>query len=329
MHPIRRVLVAIKDPEARPSAALKKAAQLARGLDARLELFHAMTSPLYTTPYFYSDRALADLQEQVETRVVQRLQALAGSLASSGRQHPLRLSVAAEWDMPVYEAIIRRALAIKADLIVAEPHHGRRLMPLLHFNDWELLRRSPTPVLLVKRPGRYAHPVVLAAVDPQHRQDRSARLDAAILDLSLIFVHALHGQLHSVHAYQPLPSGVRLSGGLDTETAAELNQRIAVSAEQRFAWLLRRYTLSRQARHLVAMPAVEAIEDTARQTHSAIVTLGVVARGGWRRLLIGRTAELLLDRASCDLLVVKPPDFKIDIPRRPSGPRLFVVPLTP
>lgn len=321
MRSIRRILVAIKDPEARPSAALKKAAQLARSLHAHLELFHAMPWPLYASPYLYSDRGFEGLQERVGKRMLQRLDVLARSLRSRGRQPPLHISVAAEWDLPVYEAIIRRARAIKADLIVAEPHHGRRLMPLLHFNDWELMRRSPMPVLLVKRGGLYARPVVLAAVDPQHREDRGAQPDKTILDLSTMLAHRLRGRVHVVHAFVPVPSGTRPTDALDVETAAKLNQKIAAHAQRRFAALLRPYTLPRQRQHLLAMPAADAIRETVADTHSAIVTLGVVARGGWRRLLIGRTAEVLLDRLSCDLLVVKARNFKVDIARRPSGPR--------
>lgn len=47
MDPIRRILVAIKDYEARTTPALVKGAQLARGLGARLELFHGISAPLY------------------------------------------------------------------------------------------------------------------------------------------------------------------------------------------------------------------------------------------------------------------------------------------
>ena len=43
------------------------------------------------------------------------------------RQARLKISVAAEWDSPAYEAIIRRAHASKADLIVAERHAGRHI----------------------------------------------------------------------------------------------------------------------------------------------------------------------------------------------------------
>ena len=47
MQAIRRVLVAVKEPAARSQPAAAKAAQLARGLGARLELFHAIDTALY------------------------------------------------------------------------------------------------------------------------------------------------------------------------------------------------------------------------------------------------------------------------------------------
>lgn len=326
MRPIRRILIAIKDPAARPSAALRKAAQLARSLGARLELFHAITEPLYVGPPLYSDQGFADLRQQVQTRVLRRLETLAQSLARVGRQRALRVTVAAEWDLPAYEAIIRRALRSKADLIVAEPHHGSRLMPLLHFNDWELLRGSPIPVLLVRRARPYTRPVILAAVDPR---DRRSRLDMAILEISAALEHRLKGCLHSVHAYTPVAAGRLPSDILDERTAGELNQKIAASAQRRYDGLLRPYALPRPRRHLLAMPAADAIAETAAATRSDIVALGVIARGGWRRRLIGGTAERLLDRLGCDLLVVKSPSFRPDIARQPVGPRIVAIPLTP
>ena len=47
---------------------------------------------------------------------------------------------------------MRRAQAIGAELIIAECHHGGRTRPwLIHLTDWELLRTSPVPVLLLKK----------------------------------------------------------------------------------------------------------------------------------------------------------------------------------
>lgn len=47
MPAIHRILVSIKEIDGKPLPAVLKAAQLARGYGAELELFHALTSPLY------------------------------------------------------------------------------------------------------------------------------------------------------------------------------------------------------------------------------------------------------------------------------------------
>ena len=47
MQPIRRILVAVKNPAARSLPAVNKAAQIAKGLGAQLTLFHDIATPLY------------------------------------------------------------------------------------------------------------------------------------------------------------------------------------------------------------------------------------------------------------------------------------------
>lgn len=327
MNSIRRIVVAIKDPQARSQPALMKAAQLAAHLGARLELFHALTEPLYPGPYPDPSGALLDLEQRVKTSVLRRLEQLAQRVERVFRRRKLRVAASVLWDAPAYDAVIRRARALKAQLIVAEAHHGRRFLPLLHFNDWELLRRSPLPVLLVKRPGLYLHPTVLAAVDPP--LGRAARLDDRILRHSQTLAQALHGHLECVHAYTPVPDGRSPLHALDVATARSVNEKMAASARRRYDALLRGFRVARARRHLLAMPPAAAIASTARATGSAIVTLGILSRHGWQRLLIGHTAETLLDRLACDLLVVKPSGLKTTMAKRPAGARYMVAVATP
>ena len=47
MQPIRRILVAVKNPAARVLPAVNKAAQIAKGLHAQLTLFHDIATPMY------------------------------------------------------------------------------------------------------------------------------------------------------------------------------------------------------------------------------------------------------------------------------------------
>jgi universal stress protein E len=42
--------------------------------------------------------------------------------------------------------------------------------------------------------------------------------------------------------------------------------------------------------------------------------MGAVSRSRLRSVFIGSTAEKVLDRLPCDVLIVKPPDFESDLP---------------
>jgi universal stress protein E len=332
MRLIRRILVAVKEPASRATpAAVNKGVQLARALGARLELFNALTAPIYAETFIYGERSFSDITRDMQQQALTRLERLAARLKGHGRQRRLQISVAAEWDCPAYEAIIRRAHATKADLIVAERHAGRHIVPaLLHLNDWELLRLSPVPVLLVKSSGVYDRPVVLAAVDPSHRLAKPARLDHEILAMSAAITAALGGRLHAVHAYVPVPSGRRPTDALDPDTAARINAKMAAGAQDRFERALAGVRIPRSRRLVIGLPPIEAIGMAAIGIRSDIVVMGAVSRSGLRRWILGNTAEGVLDHLSCDLLIVKPPRFQSGIARRPSGPRLIpAMPLVP
>jgi universal stress protein E len=51
------------------------------------------------------------------------------------------------------------------------------------------------------------------------------------------------------------------------------------------------------------------------ETRSAIVVMGAISRSGLKRLLIGNTAERILDALRCDVLVVKPARFRSPVRR--------------
>ena len=173
MRAIRRILVTIKEPDGKVLPAVLKAAQLARAYGAELELFHALSSPLYSDPVVGA-QGLDSLEHDLRLEATRRLEAIADRL----RVHSIKVKVSAEWDYPAHEAIIRRAQAIKADLIVAARHSSKHRMPwLLQLTDWELVRLSPVPVLLVKNPRPYRHPAVLVAIDPSHAREKPLQLD--------------------------------------------------------------------------------------------------------------------------------------------------------
>ena len=311
MRRIRRILIAVKDPAARALPALGKGAQLAGALDAELIVFHALAAAL--------PLGGADAAHRVRAACLARLERRVRRLRRSG----LRVRVAAEWDYPVYEAIVREAQRQHADLIVAERHAGWHLAAgFLQLTDWELLRLSPVPVLLVKRSSQYRRPRVLAAVDPEHSYDKPARLDVDIARTGAALATRLGGQLHALHAYVPLPLAAVARGTLlSAEDAARLQAQAAAAARVKLRRLLAKAGVRAARAHVIGRHPADAIEQLAAQTRSAIVVMGAIARSGLRRLLIGNTAERVLDHLPCDVLVVKPPRLPKPVPRARRGAR--------
>jgi universal stress protein E len=319
MCPIHRILVAIKDPRARSHAALNKAGQLARALGAEVRLFHGIADPIYIDAAGTMAQVYPDFEQDQCDWYRERLEKLACRLRRGG----VKTSTAVTWDYPICESIVREAARFEAELIVAECHPTAHHAPwLLRFTDWELLRLSPVPVLLVKSHRSYHRPKILAALDPTHAFAKPADLDGEVLRYAATVADALHGALHAVHAYEPMVEGAR--AGAPAARAALSNA--AWRAGSALYEVVRWSEIPESRRHLLAMQSAPAIEQTARKIQSGIVVMGAISRSGLSRLLIGNTAERVLDQLTCDVLVVKPRNFRNRVARQRRGVQMIALP---
>ncbi len=320
MRSIRRILVAIKNTDSRTSPATIKAAQLARALGARLELFHAIDTPIYIDAVMPRRGQLKQIKKRIQAQELSHLERFASEI----RQRGLKVTTAVDWDYPSYEAVLRRAQRTHADLIVAQRHGRRHFAPsLLHLADWELLRLSPLPVLLVKSPRPYHRPAILAAVDPTHAFAKPAKLDQEILGLGMGVAKALRGTLHAMHAYVPMPADMDMAEPWSVKNlAAGIEARASGRARTAFERSVRAAKIPPARRHLVERLPLEAIPQVARGTRSSIVVMGAISRSGLKGAFIGNSAERVLDDVTCDLLVVKPQRFANRVPRARRGIRV-------
>jgi len=317
MAAIRRILVAVKDPTSKALPAIGKAARLAKAFGARLDLFHAIVEPVLADTYFYENGEFRKLRHETRARALARLETIAKPLRETG----LDVHVCADWDYPAHEAIVRHARRHKCDLIVAECHQGRRFAPwLLHLTDWELLRTSPVPVLLVKSGAVWEDLNVLAAIDPTHAFAKPAQLDARILATAATFSKALKASLHVMHSYVPVPAGsVPGLGGASALAVQQIAQGSRTRAKEAFKEAVADYRICENRLHLVEGQPVEAIPRMAEDIHCGLVVMGAVSRSGLKRALIGNTAERVLNSLRCDVLVVKPAEFRTRVARRRRG----------
>lgn len=286
---IRRILVAIGDPWQVPAGQLRKAAELAAAAGAHLELCHVIhPGRAYTV-----ERARHRMERLAALKVL--------------RDRDVRTCLAI--DSPRHEAIVRRAEAIRADLIIgATTTHRMGARLLLRNTDWELIRHASCPVLLVKAGGGYRKRAIVAAVDPFHAHDKPARLDTRLLASATYLAQLLGGTAHAFHAYLPLVAALPGALGQPVPLAIPPDAEDAHGAriKRAFDRLVARSGIPRKRRHLRMGDVPTQCEAVVRGTQAGIVVAGAVSRSALKRLFIGNTAEHLLDHLSCDVLVVKP-----------------------
>lgn len=303
MDKIRRILVAVKNPAATTLPAVLKAAQLAKSFGAELILFHSIALPIYLDG---DTSCIGDGLADAERCAANSCENLLEVIARKLRRKGIKVFVSAQFDYPIYEAVIRESTRLKADLIVTEQHHGHRAASLLHLVDWELLRLSPVPVLLVKDSHAYRRPRILAAVDPDHTYAKPVWLDREILNGGDAIAKALHGTLHAVHAYAPIPALAFPSGATTEEEVEAIHARSGAEANKKLKRELRDAEVRNAVPHVIGRHPADAIAEVASDIRSSLVVMGAISRSGFKRLLIGNTAERVLDRLSCDVLVIKP-----------------------
>jgi universal stress protein E len=317
---IRRILVAIRDEQRAPLAALRKAAALAQANGARIELFHAVNDPeaLHALRRGYiAGRDADEITETLRQRSVTRLE----KLAALPELESVKVTCNAAWDFPSHEAIIRRAIATEADLVIAsvQPKEvGSRL--LLANTDWELIRHCPCPVLIAKTRRSWQRPAVVAAIDPFHAHDKPAALDRRILEAGKYVAQELRGALHAFHAYMPLTMIAQAPGGQGMAIALppELEEVHGNQMKQVFDRVSARAGVSPGRRHLEMGITQDELARIVRETRAQIVVMGAVSRSALKRFWIGSTAEHAIDRLDCDVLIVKPRTFRTKVPKRTS-----------
>jgi nucleotide-binding universal stress UspA family protein len=210
-------------------------------------------------------------------------------------------------DERAWLALIRRVLAGKNDLVVV----ARRNTPgstVLGSTSSKLLRKCPCPVWVVKPDAELLHQCVLAATDLTPVGDAAVELGAAVAKI--------YGcPLHVVHAWQQSLE-MQLEGELQSETEHQAAlAAIQTAAEEHILAAYRAIDPElvdpdlAPKLHVGRDAPSRAILEGVKRLHADLLVMGSISRAGISGLLVGNTAERLLDRVDCSLLTIKPRDF--------------------
>ncbi len=313
-HP--RNILAVVDPTAAKQPALAKAAELARRLDAALELFVCDFDSGLAGGLFDTERLQKSRDEFLKERR-QRLEQLAEPLRRNG----LTVTTDARWDNPLHEGLVRKIIAAHPDLVVKDTHyHSVVRRTLITNTDWHLIRDCPAPLLLAKATAWSPALRAVAAVDPGHLGDKPASLDHLILDWGETLAKTFGGELHVLHMHFPATLVAATAGiaGVPMAAAGGTAEKL-IEDERRqrmdqLTELAAAHGLSPDRIHLKLGTAADLLPEEADRLRADVIVMGAVSRSRLERIFIGSTAERVLDRLPCDVLVVKPLDFAPELP---------------
>jgi universal stress protein E len=157
---------------------------------------------------------------------------------------------------------------------------------------------------------------VLAAVDPVHERDKPAALDRRILEAASGWAQTMGGELHVVHAYEPISDIVALDGTYVPVLPLpvdELNEKLRARHAAALAALLEGSGVPAERTHLETGNVRDAICHVAGTLPATLVVMGAVSRSRVDRIFIGSTAERVLESLPCDVLIVKPDGFRTPV----------------
>lgn len=314
-------VVVIADPFAKRQMAIRKAALLAQRCGAQVTLFHA-----FSLPYPLPSPAPADGAEALRAATRFRLKALV-QLARPLHKAGIAVDCVVEWDFPAHDAINRFVGRIKPDLLIAESHrHGVIGRWLLANTDWELIRGCPCPLWFVKTRSLPDTLTILAAVDPLHAHAKPAQLDDRLINTALSLGNVINGTVLLAHAYvAPVSaSAATFMEPLRIPISPDRAKRFVAGIRQELDQLAQRHAIPAARCLLKEGDPVSAISDLTVKRKADVLVMGAVSRSGLQRPFIGSTAEKLIDKVRCDLLIIKPAGFKSSVPKRSACERLKV-----
>ena len=302
MHSIRNILVGVdldaktKQPALGSGNALAQAKWLAQSTGARLTILHSSWNDTYFEPVSKQHLVVHEGATQGE---LDALEALVASARGDGID--CQLSVVDE--RPLL-AITHAVLRGEADLVIVgkrndETGEGRRVGSVA----LNLMRQCPAPVWVVKPEHDLVHKLVLSATDLTAVGSQAVAFGA--------FVAARHEcELHVVHAYQV---SMELQMEASRLPAGEYEKRIEAikqNAVNSIEGALRGSELAKEPEiHIGRNTPAGAIKEAVEHLHPDLLVMGTISRSGIAGLLVGNTAERLLERVDCSLLTVKPADF--------------------
>jgi len=301
---MNRTVLCVVELDNYPEQVVARATWLAKLHDCDLEL--VLSDPAVNLlgesfVYFAEAQMLADSISNEQEAILQQL-------AASVEEASVDVRTSVSHERPEADMIVSRAEDCDALLVVKGTHwHSPSERASLGYTDWRLIRKLDSPLWFVKPVEWQESPVIVAAVDPTHRKDKTHELDKKIVGTAQDIASRCGGSVVLIHTYQRLEEiGSRATWTfkpvkLPTE---KLDKQIREEHKKALDALAKECGVEDAAVHQLPGRTHELLPTFARANGASLVVMGALARSGLKKRVVGSTAARVLDHLPCDVLMV-------------------------
>ncbi|MDA7746647.1 universal stress protein UspE [Psychromonas sp.] len=301
----RNILVFI-DPTQEQQPALQRAIEIAEKEDnAKISLFLCC----YDLTYEMTSLSSVDERHAMQSVVIKENQEWLNALTAQYIEKGHKINCYVQWHNRPFQAAIQLILKENFDFLIKSTHPHSRLSAILFTpTDWNLLRKCPIPLLLVKATSWPENGNILCAVDCKSIQDQDHHeLNESILTEANDIAEMIKSNIHMVNAYPSPPMNIMLElPEFDPINYEDGLKKFHQEALNEYA---EKYKINKENTHLKQGLPEDVISDVAQEINAELVILGTVGRSGLGATLLGHTAEQVIDKLDCDLLALKPKGF--------------------
>ncbi|MBE0493258.1 MAG: universal stress protein [Thiomicrospira sp.] len=311
MFEVNRILLVSQNP-AEEQSLFDWTLALAKRKQASIKCLRVLPTTSSSVSILLDDVSVTGLVNKQTQHALESMQAWSDHASEQG----VELETQVEFGKLFYKTV-QQVLKDHVDLVVKQT--DEEIKNLAHHvfgsQDMHLLRKCPCPLLLHKQASPIILNKVMASIDVDIESEtlKIDPLNQVILSVAQDVAQADNAFLHIAHAWQADAENlVRYwNSDLSDEDMLSFSEKVRQQHLSALEYEIRtvRDAMPALQVHAAKGDAKEVIPQLVANLGIDLLVMGTLGRVGLPGLVIGNTAESILEQVECSVLAIKPTDF--------------------
>ncbi|VEB24121.1 universal stress protein UspE [Avibacterium volantium] len=301
-------ILVVLNPENEKQYALARAVRLVKEQKSESKVKITTFMTVYDLSYEMSALLSSEERENMHQGVIEQRQKAIQPYLDKYADPNIEFHSTVVWNSNEAEAIAEEVEKNSYDLVVKYTQEKESITSLIFTPmDWQLLRKCPAPIMIVKD-GDWKHQRrILVAVNVSDDEEHHNLLNNELVTLGIDLADSLErGNVHLVTAYPPTP--INMAIDLPEFSTADYSNSIRGQYLINMKALRQKFNIDEDHTHVREGFPEDVIPEVAKELGAEMVVLGTIGRTGLSAAFLGNTAEHVISKLNCNLLAIKPND---------------------